>query len=178
MTMHQLKPAPAHLAIVLIVAAVLSDDACARVLHRPAQQPTTPGTIAELWQEPTDLEVRDLFHGPGGAHLTPQPVTYSFVARKTSGKNPGYDVRDPHGRLWSVKLGEESQSEVTSSRVLWAVGFHQPPTYYVERWSLSGADAPEQPAGRFRTDLPGHEASATGPGTRTRSSARDRSPRS
>lgn len=114
--------------------------------------------MAELWREPVDLKSRDLFHGPGGAELQPQPVTYTFVARKTTGTNPGYDVRDPQGRLWSVKLGKESQSEVTSSRILWAVGFHQPPTYYVERWQLSGGDARQQPAGRFRTELPGHQA--------------------
>jgi hypothetical protein len=116
--------------------------------------------MAELWQEPADLERRDLFHGAGGAVLAPPEVTYAFVARKTSGKNPGYDVRDPQGRLWSVKLGEESQSEVAVSRILWAIGFHQPPTYYVERWTLSGADAPQQGAGRFRLERPEQEAVA------------------
>jgi hypothetical protein len=103
------------------------------------------------------LETRDLFHGPGGEALTPPAVVYAFVARKSSGTNPGYDVRDPDGRLWSVKLGEESQSEVTASRVLWAIGFHQPATYYVDRWRLSGADTPDQPAGRFRPELPGQK---------------------
>jgi len=106
---------------------------------------------------PSDLESRDLFHGPGGSALVPPAVTYAFVARKTTGTNPGYDVRDPLGKLWSVKLGEEAQSEVTASRILWAIGFHQPPTYYVDRWTLSGADMAEQPAGRFRTESPGHE---------------------
>jgi hypothetical protein len=88
----------------------------------------------------------------------PRPVVYTFVARKTTGTNPGYDVRDSGGRLWSVKLGEEAQSEVTVSRILWAVGFHQPPSYFVERWRLTGGDAHEQPAGRFRPELPGHDA--------------------
>jgi hypothetical protein len=109
-----------------------------------------------LWRIPNDLESRDLFHGPGGSDLVPPAVTYAFVARKTTGTNPGYDVRDPLGKLWSVKLGEESQSEVTASRILWAIGFHQPPTYYVDRWTLSGADTAEQPPGRFRTESPGH----------------------
>lgn len=145
-----------YLGIVTMVTALLSVEACARIVRAP-QQPAPPEALAELWQEPADLETRDLFHGPGGADLVPQPVTYTFVAHKTSGKNPGYDVRDPQGRLWSIKLGEESQSEVTASRILWAVGFHQPPTYYVERWTLMGPDAPDQPAGRFRTELAGHE---------------------
>lgn len=151
------KPAGTHLGIVAVIVAVLSVEACARVLQHPAQQPVPREAIGELWREPTNLEFSDLFHGPGGADLTPQAVTYTFVAHKTSGTNPGYDVRDPEGRLWSVKLGEEAQSEVALSRILWAVGFHQPPTYYVERWTLSGADAPEQPAGRFRHEPPDHE---------------------
>jgi hypothetical protein len=66
-------------------------------------------------------------------------------------------VRDAEGRLWAVKLGEEAQSEVTASRVLRAIGFHQPPMYYVERWHLTGEDAGDQPGGRFRADLPSHE---------------------
>lgn len=37
---------------------------------------------------------------------------YTFVARDTTGKSPGYDVRDAQGRLWSVKRGPEAQSEV------------------------------------------------------------------
>ena len=32
-----------------------------------------------------------------------------------------------------------------------------PPTYYVERWRLTGEDAGDQPAARFRAELPGHE---------------------
>jgi len=106
---------------------------------------------------PSDLESRDLLHGPGGPDLAPRSTAYAFVARKTTGTNPGYDVRDANGRLWSVKLGEESQSEVTASRILWSIGFHQPPNYYLERWTLSGGDAPEQSAGRFRTEPRGHE---------------------
>lgn len=36
--------------------------------------------------------------------------------------------------------------------VLWAIGFHQPATYYLEGWTLSGQDAGPQPQGRFRTE--------------------------
>jgi hypothetical protein len=149
------SPVRARLCGVVLVA-ILAAGACARVLYQPLQAPS-PATVEQLWQEPVDLEARDLFHGPGGAALVPQPVTYMFVSRKTSGTNPGYDVRDPQGRLWSVKLGEESQSEVTASRILWALGFHQPPTYHVDGWTLSGPDAPEQPAGRFRAEVPDEE---------------------
>jgi hypothetical protein len=149
----------AYAAPIVILLVSLSVESCARTLRLPLQQPTN-AVIEELWHEPSDLDIRDVYQGPGGAELVPQPVTYTFVARKTSGTNPGYDVRDPQGRLWAVKLGEESQSEVTASRVLWAVGFHQPPTYYVERWWMSGGDTPEQPAGRFRLELPEQEVIA------------------
>jgi hypothetical protein len=142
--------------VLIILLAWASAEACARTLRAPLQQPSMAAT-AELWREPLDLEQRDLFHGPGGSEHVPRPVAYTFVARKTTGTNPGYDVRDPQGQLWSVKLGDEAQSEVTTSRVLWAVGFHQPPTYYVDRWALSGGGAPEQSAGRFRLELPDHK---------------------
>lgn len=105
------KTPQAYVARVLTVIAVaVSAEACARVLQTPLQQPNA-AVMAELWREPSDLESRDLYHGVGGPELIPQPVTYTFVAHKTTGKNPGYDVRDPEGRLWAVKLGEESQSE-------------------------------------------------------------------
>lgn len=146
----------ASVSVIILVVASTSLDGCVRTLRRPPLQ-STASVVGELWREPANLSSRDLFHGPGGSELTPPAVTFTFVAHKTTGTNPGYDVRDPQGRLWSVKLGEESQSEVTVSRVLWAVGFHQPPTYYVARWQMSGADAFDQPAGRFRTDPPGHQ---------------------
>jgi hypothetical protein len=133
----------------LIVVALV---ACARTPHA-AQQAVSGADPAELWQEPTDLLQRDLFLGPGGAQLTPPADgTFEFVAFKTTGTNPGYDVRDASGRLWSVKLGIEAQPEVTTSRILWAMGFHQPPTYFVPQFSLTGTDAGVKTNARFRTD--------------------------
>ena len=110
--------------------------------------------ISELWQEPVDLLERDLFAGPAAASLAPATDTpFQFVAFKTSGVNPGYDVRDASGRLWSVKLGVEAQSEVTASRLLWAIGYHQPAVYFVPQWTLTGQDAGVKGQSRFRTDL-------------------------
>jgi hypothetical protein len=91
-------------------------------------EPAATVDVAELWQDPADLLQRDLFAGPGGPALAPKTDTpFQFVTHKTAGTNPGYDVKDGGGRLWSVKLGVEAQSEVTASRILWAMGFHQPP---------------------------------------------------
>ena len=116
--------------------------------------------MTELWAE-ADAG-RDLFWGPGGRDAAPAAHgEYQFVARDTTGKSPGYDVRDAQGRLWSVKLGPEAQSEVVVSRLLWAAGYFQPPTYYLPGWTLTGAPDPSspnpQPAGRFRLELEGEQ---------------------
>lgn len=142
--------------LLTVLVAWTAAEGCARALRHPLQQPSA-STLSELWREPSDLERRDLYHGPGGPQLVPRSTTYHFVAHKSAGTNPGYDVRDSQGRLWSVKLGDEAQSEVTASRVLWAVGFHQPPTYYVDAWSLTGGDTAMPSPGRFRIDPPAHE---------------------
>ena len=136
--------------VVVLVALI----ACA---NPPHAQPLAGATadIAELWQEPVDLLERDLQNGPGGAELAPPPNgSYEFVAFKTSGTNPGYDVKDASGRMWSVKLGIEAQSEVTASRILWAMGYPQPASYFVPQFTLTGADAGVKTTARFRTDLP------------------------
>ena len=130
--------------------------ACARTVRNMEVTPGEPATIAELWQDP-GATARDLFHGPGGVALVPRGPTFSFVAEDTTGFSPGFDVRDDRNLTWSVKTGPEAQSEVVASRILWAIGFHQPPTYYVEKWSLSGARSGPQEPGRFRPDLPSSE---------------------
>ena len=120
--------------------------------------PDTAGeaSLASLWTDPVDLPSRDLFHGVGGPEHAPDPdERYAYVETDTKGWSRGYDVRDHEGLLWSVKLGAEAQPEVVVSRILWAVGYHQPPTYYLPRWTLArdGRDT-TQPPGRFRPELP------------------------
>jgi hypothetical protein len=62
-------------------------------------------------------------------------------------------VRDARGRVWDAKLGAEAQPEVVVSRLLWAVGYHQPELYYVARWRLNehGTTTTQKPA-RFRLE--------------------------
>jgi hypothetical protein len=124
-------------------------------MPRATAAPSGHPDIAGLWEDPHDLESRDLFHGPGGAARVPSALErYTLVAVDQSGYSPGYDVRGPDDVVWSVKLGPEAQPEVVSSRALWAIGYHQPPTYYVENWTLVGKVTSQQPAGRFRPKLP------------------------
>jgi hypothetical protein len=144
--------------LMVVVALVVTATGCGRPL-RHVVPPGVPGptALSELWLEPSDINTRDLFYGAGGAALAPKESSFSFVTADTTGFSPGFDVTDSSGLEWSVKTGPEAQSEVTTSRILWAIGFHQPPTYYVERWTLTGAQAGEQPAGRFRPKLKGEE---------------------
>ena len=113
-----------------------------------------PARMAQLWIPPTDLEQRDLVLGVGGAKNAPDPNdVYEFKEQKAVGTQPGYDVKDSKGREWSVKLGEEARPEVAVSRLVWAIGYHQPSVYYLPRWTLlrDGKRLPQGGA-RFRLD--------------------------
>jgi hypothetical protein len=115
----------------------------------------TAQELAQLWIEPQDLERRDLFYGVGGQKLAPQPGdTFTFKAKDTTGYSPGYEVVDASGLEWDVKQGDEGQTEVVASRLYWAVGYHQPPAYFLPEWKLEGGDGGTQPSGRFRPTLP------------------------
>lgn len=107
-----LAPAvPASRSVVCLVFAlglVLGVGGCARRLQQVQVLPGPAPTIAELWQEPVDLEQRDLFHGAGGVGVAPKDTVFEFVARDTSGWSPGFDVKDANGVEWSVKLGPEA----------------------------------------------------------------------
>ena len=124
-------------------------------VHSTATEPLTDARVAELWTPPADLPTRNLFDGPWGETAAPPPdATYEFVSTKDKGFSAGADVIGPDGTGWSVKIGDEAQSEVVASRIVWAIGYHQPPVYYLPRWTLAGGPAPgEQPPGRFRPKI-------------------------
>jgi hypothetical protein len=123
--------------------------------------PATPATpLSSWWVPPHDLPNRDLFHGPWGVEHAPDPrAEYTFVRPKTGGFNPGVIVRDPQGREWHVKqasrnAGDEGPSEVVLSRVLSALGYHQPPVYYLPSFRMrDGSSVHMERGGRFRLDL-------------------------
>jgi len=122
---------------------------------RAPERPPSPDQIKELWIDPGN-QPRDLFRGVGGQKYAPAPdAVYTFEARDDVGFSSSYDVRDPQGVEWSAKIGPESQSEVVLSRVLWGLGYHQPPVYYLPSWKLErdGHVRIESEA-RFRPKLP------------------------
>ena len=131
----------------------LGMSACGgRTVRTTAADPAKVDT-AQLWNEPADLETRDLFAGPAAGTSAPDSATpFTFVKADTTGFSPGYDVRDASGMTWSVKLGSEAQTEIVSSRLLWAIGYHQVPTYYMTTWSMTGGPEANPGAGRFRPE--------------------------
>jgi hypothetical protein len=107
--------------------------------------------LEEFWTE-ADIATSDLFLGAGGSEYMPAPQT-SF--RQLKRDSSGWEVRDPQGREWSVAYGPEAQWEVVASRLVWAIGYQQPPVYYVTYWSMTGGDRPgPQPPSRFRHEPP------------------------
>lgn len=137
----------------LILVTVAAAVSCAPRVRVANTTPVPTEKLAELWQLPADLPTRDAFHGAGGVDQAPASgAVYTWVATDTTGYSSGYDVRGPDGRRWDVKIGPEAQTEVAASRVLWAMGYHQPPTYYVANWQLSGGPGGAQPGARFRLE--------------------------
>jgi hypothetical protein len=137
---------------VWLVAIAAGLSACAPVI-RPTMTPSAAAShMAEFWEEPTDLETRDLVHGLWGVERAPDPtVTYTFLRKKRQGNNPGVTVTDPAGREWHVKQGTEAQPEVVLSHVLWALGYHQPPVYYLPSFTVTDSSGTHtERGGRFR----------------------------
>jgi hypothetical protein len=117
------------------------------------RQPVPQIASLELWSEPKDLAGRDLFWGSSREASAPASSdVYTVLALDKSGYSRGYDVKGPDGREWDIKVGKEVQSEIVLSRILWALGYHQPETYYVTGWQLTGSwDFEGEPA-RFRLE--------------------------
>lgn len=107
--------------------------ACAPAIKRVGGTPT-PAEMAQFWKEPA--EPRDLFAGPPSV-ISARPETdarYAVLKKDTGGFSTTYRVRDSRQNEWSVKIGPESRTEVVSSRIVWAVGYHALPSYVVDRW--------------------------------------------
>jgi hypothetical protein len=145
-------------ALITLVTALVFETAALRAKARAQAVDPVATNIAELWQEPADLEGRDLFTGPSAAMPPPDPkVPFTFVAVDRTGYSRGYDVTDAGGVEWSIKLGKEAQTEVVASRILWAIGYHQVPTYYLTQWTMTGGPGGNPGPGRFRPEPPGYK---------------------
>jgi hypothetical protein len=139
----------------LVIASFMTLD-CGRpvINNRPAAPDASPrAPLTQLWNEPRDLERRNLLWGSAPADQAPsRDVEYEVRKQDTTGYSGGYDVVGPDGRAWDIKVGKEAQSEIVVSRILWALGYHQPAAYYVTGWKLAGTWEDEGEPARFRLD--------------------------
>ena len=150
LTHRETGPASAWVVIAMVGLAA----ACSPSIHSTIPRPPTAQELAELWDAPS--AGRDLFWGVGGKRLAPDPsVTYKVIQVKTSGFSKGYDIVGPDKREWSAKFPPEASTEIVASRIHWGIGYHQPPNYYVAKWSAEKAPAANpQPSARFREKKP------------------------
>jgi hypothetical protein len=118
--------------------------ACAPPIRSTATHPLTAEELARFWED-VDPAGRDLFYGIGGSKLVPDPdAEYEIIERDLRGYSTTFDVKDRSGREWSVKIGPEAQSEVTASRIVWAAGYPQLPSYYLPRWRYTWPDRKQE----------------------------------
>lgn len=129
-------------------------SACQRPIRSTLFASPTPAMMTEFWVEPS--APRELLYGVGGLALAPDPhAVYTVMDVKAGGFSDGYTVRDPDAREWKVKLYPEARTEVVASRILWALGYRQPPAYTLNAWTADGARSGNpQPVGRFREEKP------------------------
>ena len=142
----------------LVTSAVLATymPFCTPRIHSTMPQAEVQKHMNELWDSPDDVASRDLEYGPWGKEHAPNAdATFTFAHLKTNGISPGMTIKDPEGREWSVKQSpDEGKVEVTLSRVLSALGYHQPPVYHLETFSMMDEHGLRtMPGGRFRPKL-------------------------
>jgi hypothetical protein len=101
---------------------------------------TTPARHL-LWRDPGVVSSRNLFYGPGSPELAPAPP-FTFIEEDKSGESPKFDVKDARGVRWSVKLGEEAQSETTATRLVWSVGYFAEEAYYFDQAAIRNLPKP------------------------------------
>jgi hypothetical protein len=152
------------LLIALIVAlVVLPTGAFTQTAQKPEGQQKGKEETAEavknsqpvLWQEPNDIESRDLFYGIGGREGAPDPAgKFTFLGDNGSPEdsNPKIDVKDEQGRKRTVKFGPEVKAETAATRIVWAVGYHIDQDYFVERATIEGYSREETRNMRFERD--------------------------
>jgi hypothetical protein len=119
-------------ALLIAVAALTATTIRVKVASDADPAPGLP----VLWREPTDINHRDLFYGPGGEEHQP-PTIFTFVSEDLDGSNPKVNVRDATGMRWKIKLGAEVRPETVASRLVWAVGYFADEDYFLREVHVS-----------------------------------------
>lgn len=94
-------------------------------------------TRTVIWQDPGDIQSRNLFYGPGSPDLAPA-APFEFIKESNKGESPKFDVKDARGVVWTVKLGEEAQAETVATRLVWSVGYFAEEAYYFDEVKIEG----------------------------------------
>jgi hypothetical protein len=128
-------------ALAVIVLLCISTSAFTQKAEKKKTPPT--GTPI-LWQEPTDIESRDLFQGPGGEVMRPDLSRVSFMRDQSGGYSINYRVKDGAGKTWVAKLGKEAQPETAAARLMWAVGYKTEINYLIPCVHIQGAPEPQR----------------------------------
>ncbi|MFN2502410.1 MAG: hypothetical protein ABR530_10420 [Pyrinomonadaceae bacterium] len=120
-------------AIVLCICMALLPPLAPAQKAKPSEQRFTP----VLWRDPGNIRERDLFYGPGSPEKAPR-APFTFVEEQRDGESPKFEVKDANDVTWVVKMGPESQSEIISTRIVWAMGYFAEEAYYFERVPVQG----------------------------------------
>jgi len=120
-----------------LIISVVSGAAWAPKGGNKAPKPGVGSAPAVLWREPTDIQSRNLFYGPGGPEHQPHGKL-SFIEEKFNGVNPKFDVHDEDGTRWAVKIGNEAKPETAATRLVWAVGYFTNEDYYLPELNIAG----------------------------------------
>src|SRR5688572_18476024 len=132
---HRRLPIRASSTVFLLAAFLVSACGGRTVVVSP-REPVSASQLAQLRVDPGPAP-RDLFWGSGGRrYAPPADAVYRVLAKDETGFSVSFDVTSPDGIEWSAKIGPEAQTEVVVSRILWGLGYHQPPVYYLPSWRL------------------------------------------
>jgi hypothetical protein len=106
---------------------------------RKGDTKTIPSGTKVMWVEPTDIQSRDLYLGPGGKDMQPDTSNLTFISKvNNGGYSTKYRVRDAQGRVWVAKVGAEAQSETAAVRLMWAIGYTTEINYLVPSTIIPG----------------------------------------
>jgi hypothetical protein len=103
--------------------------------------PSAKAASGTLWTDPSDIQTRNLFYGPGGKEHQPKGTTFTFVDEDLDGSNPKFNVKDQDGVKWKIKLGAEARPETAATRLVWAAGYSVNEDYFLPDLHVSGLPA-------------------------------------
>jgi hypothetical protein len=91
-----------------------------------------------LWNDPTDIQTRNLLLGAGGDSMKPDLSQVTFIEEKKGGYSTKYRVKDGAGNEWVAKIGKEAQTDTAANRILWALGYETEIAYLVPHLKIEG----------------------------------------